>query len=224
MKLRKITLQFRSLKLEGKIWVQPSVLLMPADNSINDTPERRGKVVIIGTGGWVVLPARIEMYADPIVTRTGYPVMCVHSPGNYADGTPVEGDLAPLTRIRKETGKNYYNMNCQLALDLHSAPWMCWRRSSKPAHVKAGDRRPLKVAAAAQPWLCGHGSRAWPAWSSWATKASHRTDQIQWHLELPSRLFPGPGACAGALHRRDQRRRLQDVQRQHHAGTPQDGR
>jgi hypothetical protein len=96
MKLRKITLRFESLKLEGKIWVQPSVILMPADNSINDTPERRGKVVVMGTGGWVVLPARIEMYADPIVTRTDYPVMCVHSPGNYADGSPIEGDLACL--------------------------------------------------------------------------------------------------------------------------------
>ncbi|MBN1590010.1 MAG: hypothetical protein JW888_10880, partial [Pirellulales bacterium] len=115
-KLRKITARFRSLKLEGRTWVSTCVILMPADNAINETPERRGKVVIIGTGGWVVLPARLDMYADPIVARTGYPVMALQSMDHYDDGKPIEGDLSSLTRIRQKTGKNYYNMNCQLAL------------------------------------------------------------------------------------------------------------
>lgn len=186
MKLRKITLQFQSLKLEGKIWVQPSVLLMPADNSINDTPERRGKVVVIGTGGWVVLPARIEMYADPIVTRTGYPVMCVHSPGNYADGTPVEGDLAPLTRIRKKTGKNYYNMNCQLALIYMQAINVLEKvldvddvKAVVGGHSKLG--RSATVCSAIDPRVAGVVIMG--------NEGVHRTDQVQWHLSFHHAFF-----------------------------------
>lgn len=38
MKLRKVTGRFESLKLEGKTWVSKFVILMPADNTINQTP------------------------------------------------------------------------------------------------------------------------------------------------------------------------------------------
>ena len=33
-----------------------------------------------------------------------------------ADGSAIEGDMGVLTRLREETGENYYNMNCQLAV------------------------------------------------------------------------------------------------------------
>ncbi len=186
MQLRRITAQFQSLKLEGRIWVQPCIILMPADKTINAFPERRGKVVIMGTGGWVVLPARVNMYADPIVTRTGYPVMAVHSPGNYADGRPVEGNLAPLTRLRKKTGRNYYNMNCQLALvyiqamnvfekvlDIHPVSAVVG------GHSKLG--RSATVAAAMDSRVAGVVIMG--------NEGVYRTDRIQWHLSFHHAFF-----------------------------------
>ena len=38
--LRKITLHFESLKLDRRFRGQPSIILMPADNSINEARER----------------------------------------------------------------------------------------------------------------------------------------------------------------------------------------
>lgn len=39
-RLRKITAHFDSLELEGKKWGHPCVVFTPADNSINQTPQR----------------------------------------------------------------------------------------------------------------------------------------------------------------------------------------
>jgi len=186
MKLRKITGRFESLKLEGKTWVSKFVILMPADNTINQTPQRRGKVVIIGTGGWVVLPARVAMYADPIVTRTGYPVMALNSMGHYSDGTPIEGDLASLTRIRKKTGKNYYNMNCQLALvyiramdAFEGVLEVDAVKAVVGGHSKLG--RSATVASAMDDRVAGV--------IIMGNESVNRTDTIQWHLSFHHNFF-----------------------------------
>ncbi len=183
--LRKITIRFQSLKLEGRIWHQPSVILMPADNSINQTPARRGKVVVIGTGSWV-FEARLETYADPIVTRTGYPVMVVTSPGEYADGRLVEGDLAPLARLRQKTGQNYYNMNCQLALIYMQAINVFEKvlggegvRAVVGGHSKLG--RSATVAAAMDPRVAGVVIMG--------NEGVYRTDQVPWHLSFHHAFF-----------------------------------
>ena len=65
-KLRKITGRFHSIELENKKWIHPFVLLTPADNSINQTPQRKGKVVIVTSPGWVSLsgPRRNVRRAD----------------------------------------------------------------------------------------------------------------------------------------------------------------
>jgi len=118
-KLRKIMVRFNSIKLEGKVWTHPSIIFMPADNSINMTPQRRGKVAIISSPcvpGHPVFDAHVTKYGDPIATRTGYPTMVLANPGEHPDGFEIERDIMVLGRIGQRTGKYYYNMNCQLAV------------------------------------------------------------------------------------------------------------
>jgi len=115
-RLRRLTVTFNSMKLEGKTWSHPSVVFMPADSAINDTPARRGKVVIIGSPSLTALDVHVAKYGEPIAARTGYPTMVLSNPGLYPDGTPVENDIQVLGRLHRQTGKYYYNMNCQLAV------------------------------------------------------------------------------------------------------------
>ena len=186
-KLRKITAHFNSLKLEDRIWGHPCVIFMPADNSINLTPERKGKVVIIGSPGWAMFPAHVEKYGEPIATRTGYPTMVLSSPGVHPDGSGIEGaNMRVLTRMRHKTGTNFYNMNCQLALiyiramDVLEKVLDVERVSAVVGgHSKRG--RSATVAAAmdsrvASPIIMGNES-------------IYRTDEVQWHLSFHHAFF-----------------------------------
>lgn len=116
LRLRKVTAHFWSQRIGGKRWGHPCVVLMPADGTRNMTPERRGKVVIFGGGTGPIMEHEIANYGEPIASRTGYPTMVLANPGVYEDGSGIEGDIRILGRLRKETGKGYYNMNCQLAV------------------------------------------------------------------------------------------------------------
>ncbi len=186
-KLRKITAHFNSLKLEGRVWGHPCVILMPADNSINLSPERKGKVVIVGSPGWSMYPAHVEKYGEPIATRTGYPTMVVSSPGVHPDGSGIEGEnMHVLHRMRRTTGTDFYNMNCQLALiyiramDVFEKVLEVDKVSAViGGHSKRG--RSATVAAAmdsrvASPIIMGNES-------------IYRTDQIQWHLSFHHAFF-----------------------------------
>ena len=42
--------------------------------------------------------------------------MVMSNPGRYPDGCDIERDIGILSTLRRQTGKNYYNMNCQLAV------------------------------------------------------------------------------------------------------------
>ena len=55
-KLRKITAHFWSQELAGKTWGHRCVIFLPEDNSRNLTPERMGKVVIVGSPPLRLLP------------------------------------------------------------------------------------------------------------------------------------------------------------------------
>lgn len=74
-KLRKVTAHFYSQELAGKKWGHPCVIFTPQDNSRNLTPERKGKVVIIGSPGRDYFSVHVDKYGEPIATRTAYPTM-----------------------------------------------------------------------------------------------------------------------------------------------------
>jgi hypothetical protein len=187
MKLRKITAKFNSLKLEGRVWQHLCVIFMPADNSTNDTPDRTGKVVIVGSPGGAMFPAHVEKYGEPISARTGYPTMVLSSPGIHPDGSGIEGEnMNVLTRMRRSTGTDFYNMNCQLALIYIRAMDVMEKvlevdrvQAVIGGHSKRG--RSATVAAAmddrvASPIIMGNES-------------IYRTDQIQWHLSFHHAFF-----------------------------------
>jgi PhoPQ-activated pathogenicity-related protein len=115
-KLRRVTAHFWSQELAGKKWGHACTILLPADNAMNQTPSRKGKVVLVGSPGEDYYPIHVAKYGEPIAARTGYPTMVLANPGAYPDGSDIEHDIGILGRLAKETGQNYYNMNCQLAV------------------------------------------------------------------------------------------------------------
>jgi hypothetical protein len=115
-KLRQVTVHFWSQELTNKKWGHSATILLPADDAVNRSPCRRGKVVIIGSPGRDSYPVHVAKYGEPIATRTGYPTMVLVNPGTYPDGSDIEQDIGVLGRLAKQTGHNYYNMNCQLAV------------------------------------------------------------------------------------------------------------
>jgi hypothetical protein len=115
-RLRKVTAHFWSQELGGKKWGHPCVIFTPADNSVNFRPARQGKVVIAACPGTDYFAVHVAKYGEPIAARTGYPTMILCNPGVYPDGSDIEHDIGILGRLAQETGQNYYNMNCQLAV------------------------------------------------------------------------------------------------------------
>ena len=72
-KLRKVSAHFYSQELGGKKWGHPCVIFTPEANSRNLTPERKGKVVIVGSPGRDYFGVHVDKYGEPIATQTGYP-------------------------------------------------------------------------------------------------------------------------------------------------------
>ena len=116
-KLRKITAHFNSLELEDRIWGHPCVIFMPADNSINLSPDRKGKVVIVGSPGWAMFPAHVEKYGEPMTIEMipNYRHYNFHEiqfidllmwVAHVFDGRPI----SEITEIHHEyrDGRNYY--------------------------------------------------------------------------------------------------------------------
>ena len=89
-KLRKVTAHFWSQELAGKKWGHPCTIFLPADNTPNQAPARKGKVVIIGSPGRDYYPIHVAKYGEPIAARTGYPTMVLSNPGTYPDGSDIE--------------------------------------------------------------------------------------------------------------------------------------
>lgn len=115
-KLRRVTAHFWSQELAGKKWGHPCVIFMPADASVNASAERKGRVVILGSPPGEQFSVHVAKVGEPVTARTGYPTMVLNNPGLYANGAEIESDIRVLGQLAKETGKNYYNMNCQLAV------------------------------------------------------------------------------------------------------------
>ncbi|MBN1908919.1 MAG: hypothetical protein JW818_04200 [Pirellulales bacterium] len=185
-KLRKITGHFYSIRIEGKRWGHPCVIFMPADNSRNMTPSRKGKVAIVGSPSGTSFEYHVAMYGERIAARTGYPTMVLDSPGVGEGGNRIEGNMDSLTRMRLKTGKNIYNMNCQLALIYIQAIDVMQEvlgvdkvQAVVGGHSKRG--RSATVAAALDPRVAGVVILG--------NEGVYRTDQIQWHLSFHHAFF-----------------------------------
>jgi len=185
-KLRKVTAHFYSQELAGKKWGHPCVIFTPADNRRNLAPERKGKVVIVGCPGRDYFGVHVDKYGEPIATRTDYPTMVLSNPGRYPDGSDIERDMGILTTLRKRTGKDYYNMNCQLAVvyiqAMNAFQQFLGLESVKAVvggHSKRG--RSATVAAAIDPRVASV--------IVMGNEGIYATDRIQWHLSFHHAFF-----------------------------------
>lgn len=185
-RLRKVTAHFYSQELAGKKWGHPCVIFMPDDSRRNLEPDRKGKVVIIGSPPRDYFPIHVDKYGEPIAARTGYPTMVMSNPGEYPDGSDIESDIRILNTLRKQTGKNYYNMNCQLAVSYIQAMNAFQEflglddlRAVVGGHSKRG--RSATVAAAIDPRVASV--------IIMGNEAVYSTDRIQWHLSFHHAFF-----------------------------------
>jgi hypothetical protein len=185
-RLRKVTAHFYSQELAGKKWGHPCVIFTPQGNDRNLTPERKGKVVIVGCPGRDYFPVHVDKYGEPIATRTGYPTMVLSNPGRYPDGSDIERDIGILTTLREQTGKDYYNMNCQLAVVYVQAMnafqqflGLDTLKAVLGGHSKRG--RSATVAAAFDPRVVSV--------IIMGNEGVYATDRIQWHLSFHHAFF-----------------------------------
>ena len=185
-KLRKVTAHFYSQELAGKKWGHPSVIFMPEDNRRNLEPDRKGKVVIIGSPPRGYFPVHVDKYGEPIAARTGYPTMVMSNPGEYPDGFPIEHDIRILNKLREQTGKDYYNMNCQLAVSYIQAMNAFQEflglddlKAVVGGHSKRG--RSATVAAAFDPRVASV--------IIMGNEGVYSTERIQWHLSFHHAFF-----------------------------------
>lgn len=185
-KLRKVTAHFYSQELAGKRWGHPCVIFTPEDNSRNLMSKREGKVVIIGSPGRDYFSVHVDKYGEPIATRTAYPTMILSNPGRYPDGSDIERDIGILSTLRKQTGKDYYNMNCQLAVvyiqAMNAFQQFLGLDSVKAViggHSKRG--RSATVAAAIDPRVASV--------IIMGNEGVYATDRIQWHLSFHHAFF-----------------------------------
>ncbi len=93
-RLRKVTAHFWSQQISGRKWGHQCVIFLPQDASRTVAPDRRGKVVIIGSPPDDYFPVHVEKYGEPIAARLGYPTMVLSNPGEYKDGSPIDATLA----------------------------------------------------------------------------------------------------------------------------------
>ncbi|MCU0914976.1 MAG: hypothetical protein MUC88_10485 [Planctomycetes bacterium] len=185
-KLRKVTAHFYSQELAGKKWGHPCVIFTPEDDRQNLAPRRKGKVVVLGCPGHDYFPVHVDKYGEPIATRTGYPTMVLCNPGRYPDGSDIERDIGILETLRKETGKDYYNMNCQLAVvyvqalnALQQFLGLDTLQAVVGGHSKRG--RSATVAAAFDPRVASV--------IIMGNEGVYATDRIEWHLSFHHAFF-----------------------------------
>lgn len=185
-RIRRVEAEFKSQRLGGKTWVHPCVILLPADGALNAAPPRRGKVVIMGSTDQPSFSAHEALYGDRIVSKTDYPTMILSNPGRYEDGSYIEGHMDDLWRLRRETGQNYYNMNCQLAV-VYIQAMNAFQEFLQVDHLKA--------------ILGGHSKRGRSATVAAAmddrvasaiimgNEGVYHTDRVEWHLSFHHAFF-----------------------------------
>ncbi|MBN1911053.1 MAG: tetratricopeptide repeat protein [Pirellulales bacterium] len=109
LKLRRMEVRFVSQEVNGVKMGHDAVLFIPADPSVNASPKRRGKVVVVARN--YSDHTLVGNCAEPIAARTGYPTMCVDIPGDK-DGK--EGEMYWLTGLRTLARDTHDPMNFDL--------------------------------------------------------------------------------------------------------------
>ncbi len=185
-RLRKVTAHFWSQQLAGKKWGHQCVIWLPEDNTRNLAPDRVGKAVIVGSPPYNYFPVHVDKYGEPIAARTGYPTMVLSNPGEYPDNSAIEHDIGILNTLREETGKNYYNMNCQLAVVYVQAMNVLQEflkldqlKVVVGGHSKRG--RSATVAAAFDSRVAGVVIMG--------NEGVYATDRVEWHLSFHHGFF-----------------------------------
>ena len=77
------------------------IIYLASDPGINDLPERKGKVVIVGGGSGPYRQSFLSNYGDPIAVRTGYPTMVLPNPGELQDQPGREYSQGVLIKYRR---------------------------------------------------------------------------------------------------------------------------
>ena len=109
VQLRRLEIYFISQQVEGKKMGHDAVVFIPVQADKNESPQRQGKVVIVARP--YSDKTIIGNCAEPIAARTGYPTMCIDTPGDQ-DGK--EGEMFWLTGLRKLASDTHDPMNADL--------------------------------------------------------------------------------------------------------------
>jgi len=102
-RLRRVEFSFVSQELFGQEIRHRGVAFLPTNPRFTEDPERRGKVVVVGSlqGPW--RESFLSNYGQSIAVRTGYPTMVLPVPGETADRPGEEYSIRPLIKLVNET-------------------------------------------------------------------------------------------------------------------------
>ena len=111
VKLRRVEGRFVSQRVFGKPLTHHLVMLIPTDQELLRAPERRGKVVIVGSTRYFPFhQSSLVNYGYPIATRLGYPTMILANPGSTPAPPGHEFSIADLWAegVPRVVTNNYY--------------------------------------------------------------------------------------------------------------------
>jgi hypothetical protein len=108
--LRRVEGRFVSQMVFGKALTHHLVMLIPTDKQLIESPERRGKVVIVGSIRRHFNESFLVNYGYPIATKLGYPTMILPNPGSTPDNPDREWSIRNLWAegVPRVVTNNYY--------------------------------------------------------------------------------------------------------------------
>ena len=110
VKLHRVEGRFVSQMVFGKPLTHHLVMLIPTDKQLIEAPERRGKVVIVGSIRRHFNESFLVNYGYPIATKLGYPTMILPNPGSTPDNPGREWSIRHLWAegVPRHVTNNYY--------------------------------------------------------------------------------------------------------------------
>jgi pimeloyl-ACP methyl ester carboxylesterase len=110
VKLRRVEGRFVSQMVFGEPLTHHLVMLIPTDERLIEAPERRGKVVIVGSIRRHFNESFLVNYGYPIATKLGYPTMILPNPGSTPDNLNREWSIRHLWAegVPRHVTNNYY--------------------------------------------------------------------------------------------------------------------